>query len=142
MPWIDDVRNDIRALDTSPKKLRGFGLIVGAVFILLGSWFFWKGVSPWRFVFGFIGTSLVTAGLIAPRALRTIYKGWMGFAFGVGWIVSRIILALLYYVVVTPVGLAARLLGKKFMDIDMRKKKDSYWIMRERNQQDKYEKMY
>ena len=142
MSWIEDVRNEIKALDTSPKKLRGFGLTVGIAFVLLGVWFFWKGVEPWWIVFGLLGIILGITGLIIPKILPGVYRVWMGFAFAIGWMISRTILGLLFYLVITPVGLVARLMGKQFMDINLRKQKDSYWIEREKIERDKYEKMY
>jgi hypothetical protein len=63
-------------------------------------------------------------------------------ALAIGWWISRFLLVLLFFTVITPMGILARLSGKKFMDIDMRKKKDSYWINKDRKRDINYKKMY
>ena len=60
---------------------------------------------------------LLLGGLLNPKALERVYAVWMGIAFALGWVVSRAILILLFYFVITPIGIVARLSGKKFIDI-------------------------
>ncbi len=133
MSLIDDVREEVRGLDLSAKRLRRFGLTVGGVFFLLSALAFFKGAHPYlRYFPIFVGILLIAFGYSYPEELKSIYKAWMGGAFTIGWIVSRIMLTVLFYIVITPIGLIARLFGKKFMAVDMRKRQDSCWLKRDR----------
>jgi len=142
MSWIKDVAHEIKQLDVTRKSLRKFGLVIGMVFVLLGLLFVWKEILV-DFNFGFVvfGLLLILTGLIAPSNLKTIYKIWMGFAFALGWIVSRFILLILFIFVLTPIGLLAKLFGKKFMTLHFNKDAESYWIIKQNKKID-YEKMY
>ena len=126
------IREEIRQLKTGPRELRKFGLLVGAVFALLGIWFWWRDKA--RYPYFFVpGAVLMVLGGIAPSALRLIYVGWMTVAFLLGFVVSNILLTLFFYVVVTPIGLLARLAGRDFLNRKLDAKAKSYWIMRDRS---------
>ncbi|HOI31059.1 MAG TPA: SxtJ family membrane protein [Melioribacteraceae bacterium] len=139
MSWIKDVVHELNSLDLSVKSLRKFGITIGIVFILI-SILFWGTVGV-RIFFLVVGSILFVNGIISPDRLKTIYKFWMGFAFALGWVVSRMILTLLFILVMIPVGLIAKVFGKKFLDLKWGDTKSSYWIMKENKEID-YEKMY
>ena len=65
----------------------------------------------------------------------------MSIALFIGWIVSRIILAFLFFIVITPIGLIARLVRKEFLDKQFNNKKDTYWIVKD-NPEVNYKKMH
>lgn len=142
MSWIKDVKNEILALDVSDKSLKKFGLTIGAIFLLLGILFLYK---DWNFyttiVFIMLGGNLIVNGLISPQKLKNFYKVWMGFAFALGWVVSRLILIILFYLVLLPIGLLAKIFGKEFLDLKFKDGKPSYWIPKEKRKID-YEKLY
>lgn len=143
MSWISDVQEEVKGLDTSEKRLRQFGITVGAVFLAIALWMFLKEYPPlFQYLLGVTGTLLMTIGLSYPLVLKGIYKIWMGVAFAIGWIVSRILLVIIFYLVLTPIGLTARLFGKDFLDIRVKKVQDSHWIKRDREKAVNYEKMY
>ena len=143
MSWIKDVHAEVKKLDVSKKNLRKFGLFVGAVFSLLAIWMVLTNRFPLlHTALGIVGASLMIMGLTVPAALKDIYKIWMGVAFAIGWVMSIVLLAILYFLFVTPIGYIARLSGKKFMDVEMGTLKDSYWVKRNRNKNINYEKMY
>jgi hypothetical protein len=142
MSLISDVRSEMKVLDTSKKSLRNFGLLIGAIFLALAILYYVRGKFPGvAYVCGPIGILLLAGGALFPGGLTPIYRAWMGLAFTLGWVVSRVLLTLLYYLVVTPTGILARICNKKFLDIDMKKKQDSYWIKKE-SMKVNYEKMY
>ena len=143
MSWISDVREEIKNLDVNTKSLRKFGLSVGAVFCILALWMFLKNHFPLALsILGIVGVLLMVMALTIPKALKEIYKVWMGMAFAIGWVVSRIILAILFFLVVTPIGFIAQLFGKEFMDIRKNKRRNTYWIERNERKKINYEKMY
>ena len=79
---------------------REFGLLVGVVFALLGSWW----LLP-------LGALLVFFGLIWPRALLWPNRAWMSLAAGLSFVTTRMILGLVFFLVVTPIGVVKRLMG-------------------------------
>lgn len=94
------------------KQLRSFGMTVGGVFALIGIWpVIFRNQDPrwWAIV---VAGCLLLPALIFPKSLLWIYKGWMAVGHVMGWINTRIILGLVFYAVVTPIGMVRRLLGK------------------------------
>ena len=143
MSWISDVRDEIKNLDVNTKSLRKFGFSVGAVFCLLALWMFLKNHFPVALtILGIVGVLLMVMGLTVPKALKEIYKAWMGMAFAIGWVVSRILLAILFFLVITPIGFIAHLFGNEFLDIKKDRARDTYWVRRNNNKKINYEKMY
>ena len=126
------IRAEIQELDTSPRNLRKFGLVVGGVFGLLAVWFLWRGKAYYPYVL-IPGVFLVVFGLIWPKLLKQVYVIWMSLALVLGLIVSTALLTILFYLVVTPVGLVARLSGKDFLSQKLDPKANSYWIDRDRS---------
>lgn len=123
MNWIKEVKSDIRAVKTDRKELVKFGLVVGPIFIVLA------------FLFGrhtaillTVGSTLVLGGLISPKILRFPYIGWMSFAVILGFFVFRILLVVLYFAVIMPMGLIGRIFRGDFLSKSFKHKKESYWV--------------
>ncbi len=91
---------------------REFGLIVGGVFTLLGMWWLYRGkfVSAAHIILP-LGIVLCLLGIILPRALVFPNKAWMTLAEALSYVSTRIILAFVFFVVLTPIGLIKRALG-------------------------------
>lgn len=123
---------------------REFGLIVGGVFALLGAWWLYRGkfVNVAQFIVPF-GALLVLLGIIIPRVLVYPNKAWMKLAEGMSFVSTRIILAFVYFVVLTPIGLIKR--GMGWDPLHRRaERSDSYWRSyseRQRNPRH-FEKMF
>ena len=123
---------------------RDFGLIVGGVFAVLGAWWLYRGklgiLAPY-FVGG--GLLLVTLGLAWPRALVWPNRLWMKLAEAMSFVMTHIILAVVFFLVVLPIGFIKRLFG--WDPLGRRAKPAaSYWKTypeRQRNRKH-YEKMY
>ena len=125
-----NIREDIKQLKTGDSDLRKFGLVVGGVFMALGLLFLLrhKPAAPY---FLAAGGPLVLLGLILPRALRWIYVGWMSVAFVLGFVMAHVILTLFFVLVITPIGLLARLVGKDFLKLKLDRDAKTYWTPRE-----------
>jgi hypothetical protein len=94
------------------RSEREFGLIVGGVFTLLGAWWLYRG----RFLsvaqlFIPLGSLLILLGLVFPRALVYPNKFWMKLAEVMAFVSTRVILAFVYFLILTPIGLAKRATG-------------------------------
>jgi hypothetical protein len=129
---IDDVATSLGALDLAPRRLRRFGLLVGAALLAAGLWLGRRGTShAWLDLLAGAGAALLLLGAAIPAWLRWPYRLWMGLAFTLGWFTSRLLLAALFLAVVTPISLLARLAGKRFLDLAPDRGAASYWVRRD-----------
>lgn len=143
MSWISDVRDEIHHLRSSGKELKKFGLLVGSVFVALSAIGMYRGWSTAAIgTLLLAGVVLLSCGMFLRESLKQVYIVWMAAAFAVGWLVSRMILFILFYFILTPVGLLARIFQKEFLDTDFRKKRESYWIPKSANKKINYEKLF
>ena len=124
-----NLREDIKQLSTGPKAWRQFGLLVGGVFAILGV-FFWLRHKAHYPYFLWPGLGLMILGTVLPRSLKLIYLVWMTLAVVLGFIMPHVILTLFFYLIITPVGLLARLFGKDFLGLKLDKAATSCWIRR------------
>lgn len=120
---------EIRNINSSKTELRKFAVTVGVVLGLVGALFLWKGKGA-GLVLLVISSSLLFFGLIAPSILLPAHKLWMSIAVVMGWIMTRVILVILFYLILTPLGFLARLFGKDFLSQKKDKNADSYWVVR------------
>jgi hypothetical protein len=123
---------------------REFGLVVGGIFVLLGSWWLYRGkfITAAAVILP-LGALLIFLGLLWPRALVLPNKAWMLLAEGLSFVSTRIILGLVFFLIVTPIGVVKRLMG--WDPLNRRgARKASYWqpySNRQRNSRH-YEKMF
>jgi preprotein translocase subunit Sss1 len=117
----------------SPKELRQFGAIFGSGFLLIGLVkYFW--IWDWLFerneklglIFILIGIVGGAIGLTGTKLALPLYWVWMGIAFVLGNIMSRVVITLIYYGVITPISVVARLLGRDKLQLKKRAVQ-SYW---------------
>ena len=121
---------------------REFGLIVGGVFTLLGAWWIYRAkfLNP-AYVLTILGLTLILFGLVLPRVLVGPRKAWMKLAEAMAFVSSRIILALIYFLVLTPIGLVKRAMG--WDPLHRRAaSRDSYWLEYPKRDRSHYEKMF
>lgn len=118
------------AVRLSKPELRKFGLTVGGAFAVLGALSFWRGHELPPRVMWAVAVLLIVPGVVAPALLGPVHRIWMAFATVLGHVNTRIILTLLYYLVVTPIGLVMRLFRDP-LDRSLRDAKDSQWIKRD-----------
>jgi hypothetical protein len=108
------------------KRLRSFGLTVGIAFGALAVLLVWKHRPLWPFCAG-LGALLGLAGLMAPHWLRPIERVWMRIALALGWVMTRVILGIVFALIFAPAGLALRVLGKDPLELRFDKRRPSYW---------------
>ena len=108
--------------------LRQFAGLWLVVFGGLAVWRVWHGeVGPWTDVLAVAAIVVGGAGLAWPAAVRPIYKGWMIAAFPIGWTISKIVMAAMFYLVFTPVGIIFRLMGRDALRL-RRGRAESFWV--------------
>jgi len=135
--------HEIKNIKSGDKELREFGLVVGGVLVLFGAIAMWRGKIFYPYLYA-VGSILIIFGAAAPAALKPLQKAWMALAILIGFFMSRLLLAGLFYGVMTPIGLIMRLFGKDILDERIEKGRASYWLplSPERKAREHYEKQY
>jgi hypothetical protein len=110
------------------KTLRQFA---GLWLAFFGGLALWQGLvrghAGLAGVFAVLALTIGPLGLVRPGWLRPIYVGWMILAFPIGWTISQVILALMFYGLFTPIALVFRLLGRDVLHRARRPGMESYW---------------
>ena len=111
----------------SAKELMWFGILLIIFASGVGSWLYFGG-SPFagQLVWG-IGGGLAVVFFAVRAAQRYIYLGWLYAAYPIGYVVSHVIMGVIYFGVVTPVGVTMRLLGHDLLNRAYDKQAKSYW---------------
>ena len=123
MSLINNLKAEYKGISFARKDVRKFGLLVGAILVALGIFF-----DETQTVIIIIGMMLIILGAFAPKVLVWPYRFWMLISVVLGFIMLRVVLTLLYYIAVTPTGIAMRLFGKNAMAT---KKSKTYWIKKQ-----------
>ena len=135
--------DEIKYIKTGKKDLRSFGVTIGIILLLIAGFLFYKDKESFQ-IFLYIAGAFIGFGSIIPIILKPIYIVWMVFAVILGWFMTRVILSLLFYVIITPIGLVLRIFGKDFLDIKKQAVQGSYWNKRNSNveKNQNYEKQF
>ena len=106
---------DIKALKVSDIQIRETGILFGVISVFLGLYTthqFWYILA--------VGILLVT--LLIPILLKPLALLWFGFSKALGWVTSRIVLLVIFWGLVTPMGLIRKMMGKDSMRLRQFKK--------------------
>ena len=120
---------EIKNFKSEKSDLRNFGITVGIILLIISGFLFWKEKESFQ-IFLAIGITLFFTAIAIPFVLKPVYWIWMIFAIILGWFMTRLILSLLFYIILTPIGLTLRLFGKQFLELRWDKSKNSYWNCR------------
>jgi hypothetical protein len=116
-----------RKKQPTTAELRKFGLVVSIALSVVGGFFVWRGREWAVWVYVPAGT-LLLLGLVAPEALRQVERIWMIVADVLGAIMTRVILVLSFFFVITPIGLLVRLFSRDNFGKSFDKKAETYWV--------------
>jgi hypothetical protein len=123
---------------------RNFGLVVGGVFVALSLYWLLRGkfqlIVPYLLI---VGASLIVSGLIVPKALVWPNRLWMALAEVLSFVMTRLILAIVFFMLVTPIGLLRKMVGGDPLN-RRAARAESYWKPYLSRQSDPrhYEKMF
>ncbi|WP_297526668.1 SxtJ family membrane protein [Thiohalobacter sp.] len=113
----------------SDRTLRGFGLLAGVltglVFGLALPLLLDRPISAWPWL---LGGTLALAGLARPALLGPVYRAWMALGAALGWVNTRLLLGLVFYGLVLPIGVLLRLLGRDPLARGFSEKRTSYRV--------------
>jgi hypothetical protein len=124
-------REEIKKIPMDRKALRNFGLLIACVLLLAGGWFWWKAAAICPWVLG-AAALLAVISFTSPMTLKPFYRVWMIFAVIMGWVMTRVVLTLVYYLVLTPIGFLGRAFGEQFLQLKLKRSGEttSYWVRR------------
>lgn len=107
---------------------RSFGIVFFIVFLLISIWplINEQNIRVWSLVVAII---FLTLGLLNSNILTPLNFVWIKFGEKLGVIIAPLILGLIYFIVVTPIGLFMRLIGKDLLKINF-SSSDTYWVKR------------
>lgn len=113
----------------SRRELLVFGLVMLAFAGVVGAIFHWRLHAPdtargiW-----ITGGALTVIHYAIPPLRRLLYLGWMYATFPIGFVLSHVILGIVYYGVFTPIGVIMRLVGYDPLTLRSRPGSKSYWV--------------
>ena len=126
--------------DPTDRQLRQFASIVVPLCALLLAALVWWRLGQRALSWGILAAAAVIAisGLLRPALARPIYLGWIYVSYPIGWVVGHVMIGIVFYIVVTPIGLVMRAVGRD----PLRRKFDatcaSYWERRVASDRTRY----
>lgn len=109
---------------------RGFAQVIAAVLMLFGVWPLLNDQSPRLLLLG-AGVVFLVLGYLAPKALAPLNRLWFRLGLALGAVIAPIVMALLFYTTVTPIGLVMRAFGHDALRRRCPVQTKSYWIERD-----------
>lgn len=108
---------------------RKFAFTVGAAFLVLAAFVWWRQHPTLLKVFGALGGTLVLLGVAVPARLGPLFRAWMGLAHAISKVTTPIFMGVVYFAVVTPIALLMRVLGKAPLRVD--RSAATFWSTRD-----------
>jgi hypothetical protein len=111
---------------------KSFGILFFIVFAIIGLYplLSFNFVRVWALVIALIFLFL---GLTKPSVLKPLNTGWIKLGEILGKIIAPIVMLLVFFIVITPIGLMLRLFGKDILGLKFSEKVKTYWITRDKN---------
>ena len=116
----------------SQSSNKSFGLLFFVVFLILALWPLKNG-SNINLYFIIASAIFLILGLINSKLLSPLNKSWIKLGEILGMIIAPIVMALVYFVILTPASFIVRLFGKDLLGLKFLKEKETYWIKRKKN---------
>ena len=111
---------------------RSFGILFFIVFLIIGFYPMYKGENP-NIFFLVLSLPFIILGLLNSKILTPLNKTWIKIGEILGLIIAPIIMAMVYFIFLTPISLIVRIFGKDLLNIKFNKKLETYWINRKKN---------
>ena len=115
----------------SQSSNRSFGLLFFIVFLIIGLWPLKNGES-FNYYFIIISLIFLILGIINSPLLTPLNKLWVKFGEILGLVIAPIVMAIVYFIILTPISLILRMFGKDLLGVNFSKKVNSYWIERKK----------
>ena len=113
-------------------KNRGFGILFFFLFLLIGLYPIYKGLTPNLYLV-ILSIPFLILGLINSKILTPLNKAWVKLGEILGLVIAPVVMVVIYFVVLTPISFIVRIFGKDLLGVKFSKKIQSYWIDRKKN---------
>jgi hypothetical protein len=129
---------------TEAQEARRFGWMLPIVLGAIAALAYWRGRRTAAEVLVGIGVGGWAASVIVPALWLRFFKAWMKLAEALGFLMTRVLLSAFFFLILTPVGLVMRLIGRDSLNTAFRDGKPTYWIDKEpvETTLDRYEKQF
>lgn len=118
-------------LKPSERQLKQFGVAFLVAGLVVAGVLWWRiGPNLASKILWGVGPVACLVGLVAPRALQPVFIALTLLAFPIGLVIGNVAMALTYYLIVTPIGLVFRLIGRDPLHRKLDREAASYWIER------------
>jgi len=108
---------------------RGFGQVFAGFFAILAGFSYWHGTTTWHYTLPIAAAFLIVA-YVYPKALGPLNRLWLKFGLLLYKVMNPLILGLLFFVTIMPIGLVMRAFGKDFLRLKLDRNAKTYWIAR------------
>jgi hypothetical protein len=126
---INAIEPDTVAEEVKRGSDRAFGYVFGAVFALLGCWPLTRLDPPyWQMLT--VAAAFAAVAAFAPTLLRPLNAVWHRIGLALHAIVSPLVMGLVFFLCVTPIGVVMRLFGRDILSLKRRPELESYWVVR------------
>lgn len=116
----------------SRRELRQFAGVWFPLACGVLCWFVYRATHAWQWpaVLGVVAVALSIVAYAVPAVALRLYVGWMVAAFPIGWTVSHILMGIIFYFLITPMGLLMRCFGRDAMGKKFDPASSTYWVAR------------
>lgn len=119
---LGDIQKELGEMKYTARDGRFFALIIGLALLFIGWRFGWLGTGYLAVI-----TLIFLAGLFMPLQLFPVYKTWMIFGLTLGWVMSRLLLTIVFILIISPLAIIRRMRGDYAVEMGPNDKKSSYW---------------
>jgi len=123
---FNDIVLQIKNISTGKSDIQKFGYTIGTILLIVAVFLVFKGKGSFQYLI-IISSFFFCFGLITPIILKPLYIIWMVFAVILGWFMTRLILIILFYFILTPIGLVGKLFGHNYLGNNFNSSTKSYW---------------
>ena len=113
---------------TEAQEAKRFAIILAVLLAAIGGWQLWRARPTAALILWTVGATALLLSLLFASLWLRLFRLWMKFAEGLSWVMTRVILSVFFYLIITPIGLLLRLFGKRPLDMKFKDGKATYWI--------------
>lgn len=120
------LRDDLKNIKSSTRDVRNFGFALGAVLGIFAFISWWREGGAWPTLITLAALFALFARFYVP-ALRPVQRALMTVGMTIGFIVTNVILAAVFFLVITPIAFVMRRMGKHFLELTFDRRAGTYW---------------
>ena len=111
------------------SSIRSFGILFSIVFIIITFWPILNGNKPYYWLL-LPSSIFLILGILKSKILIPLNKIWIKFGYLLGAIIAPIVMGIIFFLIVTPIGFIMRIFGKDFLSLKFKKELNTYWLKR------------